>query len=164
MTKPTTSCSIEPAVEALRWTGVYRNCAPLLSHTQEKLQLRRCDERIRCLKKLRTTRVGQNRIYTPYMTVYLMISLPKIPYIHRICMVLANPTHHPKAWMSLKRRFGQLKKGCWQWSSFLNAVTLGSARTVYTHRIWPYVWWFPSQKYRINTVYTYKCMVLANPR
>jgi len=35
-------------------------------------------------------RVGQNRIYTPYMTVYLMISLPKIPYIHRIYMVLAN--------------------------------------------------------------------------
>jgi hypothetical protein len=26
------------------------------------------------------------------MTVYLMIFLPKIPYIHRIYMVLANPT------------------------------------------------------------------------
>ena len=38
-------------------------------------------------------RVGQNRINTPYMTVYLVISLPKIPYIHRIYMVLANPTH-----------------------------------------------------------------------
>jgi len=38
------------------------------------------------------TRVGQNRIYTPYMTVYLVISLPKIQYIHRIYMVLANPT------------------------------------------------------------------------
>ena len=36
-------------------------------------------------------RVGQNRTYTPYMTVYLVISLPKIPYIHRIYMVLANP-------------------------------------------------------------------------
>jgi len=35
-------------------------------------------------------RVVQNRIYTPYMTVYLVISLPKIPYIHRIYMVLAN--------------------------------------------------------------------------
>jgi hypothetical protein len=35
-------------------------------------------------------RVGQNRIYTPYMTVYLEISLPKISYIHRIYMVLAN--------------------------------------------------------------------------
>ena len=38
-------------------------------------------------------RVGQNRIYAPYMTVYLVISLPKTPYIHRIYMVLANPTH-----------------------------------------------------------------------
>jgi hypothetical protein len=40
------------------------------------------------------TRVGQNRIFTPYMTVYLVISLPKIPYSHRIYMVLANPTNH----------------------------------------------------------------------
>ena len=40
-----------------------------------------------------TCRVGQNRIYTPYMTVYLVISLLKIPYMHRIYMVLANPTH-----------------------------------------------------------------------
>jgi hypothetical protein len=38
-------------------------------------------------------RVGQNRLYTPYMTVYLMISLPKIPYIHRIYKVLANPKY-----------------------------------------------------------------------
>ena len=38
-------------------------------------------------------KVGQNRIYTQYMTVYLVMSLPKIPYIHRIYMVLANPSH-----------------------------------------------------------------------
>ena len=37
-------------------------------------------------------RVGQNRINTPYMTVYLVVFLPKILYIHRIYMVLANPT------------------------------------------------------------------------
>jgi len=42
---------------------------------------------------LHMTRVGQNRTRSPYMTVYLMIFLPKIPYIHRIYMVLANPTH-----------------------------------------------------------------------
>ena len=30
------------------------------------------------------SRVGQNRIYTPYMTVYLVISLLKILYMHRI--------------------------------------------------------------------------------
>jgi len=38
-------------------------------------------------------RDGQNRIYTPYITLYLMISLPWIPYIYRIYMVLANPIH-----------------------------------------------------------------------
>ena len=38
-------------------------------------------------------RVGQSRIYTPYMTVYMVISLPKIPYTHCIYMVLANPIH-----------------------------------------------------------------------
>ena len=52
-------------------------------------------------KKYRRThmaRVGQNRIYTPYMTICMVISLPKIPYIHRNtykCMVLANPTYGP---------------------------------------------------------------------
>jgi len=35
-------------------------------------------------------RVGQNRIYTPYTTVYFVFFLPKIPYIHRIYMVLAT--------------------------------------------------------------------------
>jgi hypothetical protein len=47
-------------------------------------------------RPLLIVRVGQNRIYTPYMAVYLMIFLPKIsyigsvhiPYIHRICTVL----------------------------------------------------------------------------
>ena len=29
------------------------------------------------------SRVGQDRMYTPYMTVYLVNSLPQIPYIHR---------------------------------------------------------------------------------
>ena len=36
-------------------------------------------------------RVDQNRIYAPYMTVYVVISLPKMPYVRRIYMVLANP-------------------------------------------------------------------------
>ena len=41
----------------------------------------------------RMCRVGQNLIYTPYMTVYLAFFLPKRQYIHRIYMVLANPTY-----------------------------------------------------------------------
>ena len=43
--------------------------------------------------QLSMCRVGRNRIYTPYMTVYLVISLPKTPHIHRIYMVLANPKY-----------------------------------------------------------------------
>ena len=42
---------------------------------------------------LQTSRLGQNRIYTPYMAVLLVIPLPKTPYTHRIYMVLANPTN-----------------------------------------------------------------------
>jgi len=45
-------------------------------------------------------RVGQNRIYTPYMTIYLVISLPIIPYTHRIYMVLANPLDN-QSWPAL---------------------------------------------------------------
>jgi len=44
------------------------------------------------VKKFISIRVGQNRIYAPYMTVYMVISVPKIPYMHYIYMVLANPT------------------------------------------------------------------------
>jgi hypothetical protein len=30
---------------------------------------------------------------------------------------------------------------------------VGLARTIYIHRIWPYIWWFPCQNYRMYTVY-----------
>jgi len=36
-----------------------------------------------------------------------------------------------------------------------HAHVSGLARAVYIHRIWPYIWWFPCQLYRIYTVYTY---------
>jgi hypothetical protein len=38
-------------------------------------------------------RVGQNRIYTPYVTVCLVIPLPELQYIRRIYMVLAHPRY-----------------------------------------------------------------------
>ena len=41
-------------------------------------------------KALQACRVGQNRMYTPYMTVYLVISLPKLLSIRCIYMVLAK--------------------------------------------------------------------------
>jgi hypothetical protein len=52
-------------------------------------------------------RVGHNRMYTPYMTVHLVISLPKLLYIHRIYMVLANPNYlfgeHGNFWQGTPR-------------------------------------------------------------
>ena len=44
------------------------------------------------------------------------------------------------------------KKGC---------AIVGLARTVYIHRICPYIWYFPCQNHRIYTVYMY-VLVLAN--
>ena len=40
-------------------------------------------------------------------------------------------------------------------SSLLYTSCLGLARTVYIHRIWPYIWSFSCQKYRIYTVYVW---------
>jgi len=39
-----------------------------------------------------TSRVGQNLLYAPYMTVYLVISQPKIPYIHHTVYIGFWPT------------------------------------------------------------------------
>jgi hypothetical protein len=62
--KPGHSISISPcALPILQQTYIY-TCVSLLSH------LTFCSK-YACLN----TRVGQNRVYTPYMTVYLVISL-----------------------------------------------------------------------------------------
>ena len=39
-------------------------------------------------------RVGQNRIYTLYMTVCMVISLLSIPYVHHIRMYIIPYVHH----------------------------------------------------------------------
>jgi hypothetical protein len=38
-------------------------------------------------------RVGQYRLYTPYTAVYLLISLPRKTFVHRVYMAMANPTY-----------------------------------------------------------------------
>jgi len=48
---------------------------------------------VRMCRYIVMSRVGQNCMSTPYMTVYLVISLPNQPYTHRIYMVLANPSY-----------------------------------------------------------------------
>jgi hypothetical protein len=67
-------------------------------------------EKLNC-REFHIIRVGQNRIYTPYMTVYLVLSLPKIPYIRRIYMVLPNPTYKLKCIGEASRAAGSTKQG-----------------------------------------------------
>jgi hypothetical protein len=57
--------------------------------------------------------VGLARIkylYTSCMTVHLVISLPIIPCMHRIYMVLANPTHiHTQTWFCTSNHIAFVK-------------------------------------------------------
>ena len=48
------------------------------------LQTKQAKNNLRYTISYVMTRVGQNRICTPYMIVCMMISLPKIPYLHLI--------------------------------------------------------------------------------
>ena len=48
-------------------------------------------------------------------------------------------------WNSYVTQFGK--------NSVVPQLRLGIARTVYIHRMWPYIWWFSCQIYRICTVY-----------
>ena len=57
-----------------------------------------------CGAHRRMCSVGQNRMYTPYMTVHLVISLPKILYIHRICIGLARTIYIRQGWVIRHRR------------------------------------------------------------
>jgi len=76
-------------------------------------------------------KVGQNRIYTPYMTVYLVISLLKSPYTNRIYMVLANPNHawfmqliHNSALYRVQRAFCRIERPKWPHDTSLLIHTL----------------------------------------
>jgi len=81
------------------------------------------------------------------MTVYLVIFLPKTPCIHRIYMVLANPTYDSIFGGFLAKNTVNTYTYTvyiWFWPTLNMSVLLhytavqrcvGSARTVYTHRI-----------------------------
>jgi len=77
----------------------------------------------------RICRVGQNHAYTPYMTVYSVISMPKIPYIHRNHEYTSDMTVYS---------------------------VISMPRIPYIHRTWPYIQWFPCQIYLIYTIYVYR--------
>ena len=67
------------------------NCARTSTHRHIRTHKQHFAHLVLCTGGCEVLKVGHNRIYAPYITVYLVISLPKIPYIHRMYMVLANP-------------------------------------------------------------------------
>ena len=88
------------------------------------------------------------------MTVYLMISLPKIPYIHRIYMVLANLNHvgklHGEPGLAGTCRVGgaQKRKNCFAGSDGTASLSKGGGYVVARSRQPP-----PAQTYeRKNSV------------
>jgi len=97
----------------------------------------------------RVPKVGQNRIYTPHMTVCTMISLPKKPYVHRICIYGWPEPYMYTVYDGIFDDFPAKITVCTPY------MYLWLARIVYIHRIWPFVRWFPCQKYRMYTVYVF---------
>jgi hypothetical protein len=70
------------------WQLVHHSACPLHVYV----------ECVTCAVICHMCRVGQNCIYTPYMTVCLVISLSKIPYIHRIYVWLWPTLHVCSNW------------------------------------------------------------------
>jgi len=73
--------------------------------------------------------VGHNQIYTSYMTVCVGLSR-------------TEPTHRTMCKAGQNRIYTPYMTAC-----------VGLARSVYIYLHAPYIWWFPSQKYRVYTVY-----------
>ena len=68
---------------------------------QCKFSTRQMQRGTKCILPRQMRKVGQNCIYTPYMTVYLVITLPKIPYIHRI-YIWFRPTLQMRKGVTIK--------------------------------------------------------------
>ena len=112
-----------------------------------------------------------NLIYTPYSTVYPVISLPNIPYIRRIYMdwVGQNRIYTPYMTVYLVISLPQIPyiHGIYMvmanpmivflevgWCLTQGVVqqeihSIGLTRTVYVHHIID-VWWLPSRNYRMQ--------------
>ena len=70
-------------------------------------------------------RVGQNRVYTPHMTVYLVISLPELPYINRIYIrfLCIYGSGQPYKYMCKQTRTHQMLHACLHgWGHLMTAA------------------------------------------
>ena len=87
-------------------------------------------------------RVGQNRMYVPNM--YRI-------HVRNICRVGQNRMYVPNMYrihVPNICRVGQNRMCVPNMTVYLRL-----AKTIYLHRVWPYIWWFPCQKNRRYTVY-----------
>ena len=117
----------------------------------------------------------------PYMYgVYTVFLAGKSPNIQSYTVYIYGSGQLYIWWIALSETYALLHKLRTGYGGIQNKVTLGNwriwywthchaspriswhkregtqvglARTVYIHRIWLYIWWFPCQKYCIYTVY-----------
>ena len=79
-----------------------------------------------------------------FVAIFVYIFVATFVYINiyicsYLCIYICN--YHVTTYAGLAR------------TMYIQLIYVGLARTVYMHRIWPYIWWLPCQKYRIYTVY-----------
>ena len=98
------------------------------------------------------------RVYTVYVWLWQNLFL----YLRATC-VGALAKEWPRLYVHNVIVCHRMSGGSPASELMVYGIHTGLAITLYTHRIRPYVWWFPCQKYRIYSVYTNKCMVLASP-
>jgi len=71
-------------VPSFRWTST------IFTATQQQVRVGCMNVQLavmcKIFKRMYMSRVGQNRISAPYMTVCMVLSLLKIPFVHRLCL------------------------------------------------------------------------------
>jgi hypothetical protein len=113
---------------------------------------------------------------SPYMTVYLVTSLPKIPYTHCIYMVAANPIFNQcLVLLSLSMAKTGLSHKCFtthvylcagqvQYKAYELTTFVGLARTIYIRCVYgilagksPDIWSYTVYIYGSGQPYTFGC-------
>ena len=82
---------------SISWSRLFR-CTHGMQCIQSATDEQRCNSqtkeqqtnKVHAWYAVHTSRVGQNRVYTPYMAVYLVTPLPKLTNVHRIYMFLLS--------------------------------------------------------------------------
>ena len=82
---------------------------------------------------------------SPYFSKMVVKSLKPLAILHKSAAAPSPPTNFTSAVCGI---FGGLRGFCDKWPAAINMCRVAQNR-IYT----PYIWWFPSQKFRIYTKY-----------